>query len=474
MRKPLAVVCALIVGFALGMLLPGRTGVPAAAEGDGDPALEIPAAAARMWFPPAEQFANGAPPLSDESLEELLAALDVAMTAEETLADFEREADVHLWNFMRRLAVPVVGEEQQERIKAYLDALAEKHPESRTIEHRKRLVDSYAGHTPQMPSFSNFVLLFRSDGKRYPDPGEPFEDAQVDRMLAELDVILNLPESTGRFDYDAGLSLRNLVFRLRRGLVSDDQTARIVAYLDGLGERFPDAVEKIDEHRFLVENLTPGRIAPNIVGKDTEGIEFELEDYRGKIVALLFSGEWCGPCRAEYPYQRAMLEAFRDRDVVLLGINSDAVLDTIVQAKERERLGYRTWWDGHGQPDAGLVAADGPIATQWRVDGWPTTYVLDEEGVIRHIDRRGGSLFAALDRLLKDKTWREQLEEAEAEEEADESDSGTEEGSPGTDRATPGNGEAAPGDGEATPGDSEATPGAGGATPGADQGAGRL
>ena len=429
MRKPLAVVCALIVGFALGMLLPGRTGVPAAAEGAGDPALEIPAAAARMWFPPAEQFDNGGAPLSDESLEELLAALDVAMTAEETLADFEREADVHLWNFMRRLAVPVVGEEQQERIKAYLDALAEKHPESRTIEHRKRLVDSYAGHTPQMPSFANFVLLFRSDGKRYPDPGEPFEDAQVDRMLAELDVILNLPESTGGFDYDAGLSLRNMVFRLRRGLVSDDQTARIVAYLDGLGERFPDAVEKIDEHRFLVENLTPGRIAPNIVGKDTEGVEFTLEDYRGKIVALIFSGQWCGPCRGEYPYQRAMLEIYEEEDVALLGVNSDAVLDTIVQAKEREGLAYRTWWDGHSQPDADQVAAEGPIATQWNVLGWPQIYVLDEEGVIRHTDKRGGALIAAVDELVMGKRmreWQAEQEAAEVESEEAEGETGEE------------------------------------------------
>ena len=448
MRKPVAAVCALIVGFGLGVLLPGRTGGPSVEDGAGDPALEIPVAAARMWFPPAEQFDNGGAPLSDKSLDELMAALEVAMTAEETLADFEREADVHLWNFMRRLAVPVVSEEQQERIRAYLDALAKEHPESRsTIEHRKRLVDSYAGHSPEIPDFANFVLLFRSDGRRYPDPGEPFEDAQVNRMLAELDIILNLPESTGGFEDHARLPLRNMVFRLRRGIVSDDQTARIVAYLDELGERYPDNVETLGEHRFVVENLTPGRVAPNIVGKDTEGIEFALEDYRGKVVALLFSGQWCGPCRAEYPYQRAMLEAFRDRDVALLGVNSDAVLDTIVQAKERERLDYRTWWDGHSQPDAGLVATDGPIATHWRVDGWPTTYVLDEEGVIRHIDRRGGSLFAALDRLLKDKTWREQLEAAEAEAEAgaeaDEPDTGACEAAPGTGEATPGTGEGA-------------------------------
>ena len=163
----------------------------------------------------------------------------------------------------------------------------------------------------------------------------------------------------------------------------------------------------------------PGRVAPNIVGKDTEGIEFTLEDYRGNIVALIFSGQWCGPCREEYPYQRGMLEAFKDRDVVLLGVNSDAVLDTIVQAKERERLDYRTWWDGHSQPDAELVAADGPIATRWNVSVWPTIYVIDEEGVIRHTDKRGGALVAAIDKMLTHKTMREYRERAVEEEEVD-------------------------------------------------------
>ena len=94
-------------------------------------------------------------------------------------------------------------------------------------------------------------------------------------------------------------------------------------------------------------------------------------------------------------------------------MNSDAVLDTIVNAKEREGLDYRTWWDGHSQPDADMVAAEGPIAKRWNVTGWPQIYVLDEDGVIRHTDKRGGSLIAAVDKLLMDKRMREYREQAE-------------------------------------------------------------
>ena len=412
MRKPLAIIGAIVVSFGLGALVAGSSG--AAGAGAGDWELDVPAAAAKLWFPPADQFDNEGEPLSEESFEELMAALEVAMTAEETLADFEREADLHLWNFVRRLSVPEISDEQKERIHAYLDALAEEHPDSEVIGQRKRLVDSYAKHMPSMPGFAGFVTLFEDEEGSYPEEGEPFEDWQVDRMLAELDAVANLPEATGDFETELRIPLWQMGNRLQRSALSDDQTDRIVAFLDELEEKYPEGAEPIEQQRFVVQNLMPGKVAPNIVGKDTEGVEFTLEDYRGNIVAVIFSGQWCGPCRGEYPYQRGMLEAFKDRDVVLLGVNSDAVLDTIVHAKEREGLDYRTWWDGHSQPDADLVAAEGPIAKQWNVVGWPTIYVIDEDGVIRHADKRGGALVAAVDELLMDKTMREYQEQAEA------------------------------------------------------------
>ena len=426
MKQPLAVVCAVIVSFGLGMLLAGGVGAPDAETDVFE--LDVPAAAERMWFPEAAEYDNEGEPLSDESFEKLMSSLEVAMTAEETLADFEREADLHLWNFIRRLAVPEISDEQKERINAYMDALAEEHPDSRAISQRRRLVDSYASHMPSMPSFVGFATLF-PDPEGLPSEGEPFEDTQVDQLLAQLEATLNVPEATGNFEAEASIPLWQLGMQLQRGTLSEEQAMHVSAFMDRLAEKYPDAAEKLDQQRFVIENLMPGKVAPNIVGKDTEGVEFTLEDYRGKIVALIFSGQWCGPCRGEYPYQRAMLEIYEEEDVALLGVNSDAVLDTIVQAKEREGLAYRTWWDGHSQPDADQVAAEGPIATEWNVLGWPQIYVLDEEGVIRHTDKRGGALIAAVDKLVMGKRmreWQAEQEAAEVESEEAEAETGEE------------------------------------------------
>ena len=421
MRQPLAVVCAVVVSFGLGMLLAGSRGAPDTDEASPPPLAHVPVALQQEWFPPIADYDTGGEPLADEQFDELMSHLDAALNADETLADFETEADAQLWSFIRRLAVPEVTEEQKARASEYLEKLAERHPDHRTvIERRGQLLDSYAASMPSAPPATLSVMFFGM-ADEYDNEGEPFENAQVDRILGTLEGALSLPEVAADIENEAGTLFWRFGNRLQLGQVSEDQTARIVAFLDGLKEENPDAADFIDRQRFLVENLLPGNVAPNIVGTDTEGVEFALEDYRGRIVALIFSGQWCGPCRGEYPYQRAMLDLFEDEDVALLGVNSDALLETAVEAKKEERLDFRTWWDGHSQPDAEVAATEGPIATEWNVSGWPTIYVIDEEGVIRHVNKRGGELIAAVDRLLMDKRtreWEAEREAAEAEAEA--------------------------------------------------------
>ena len=440
MRQPLAVVCAVIVSFGLGMFLAGGTSSSASDDEVGSPLDRIPVALQREWFPPISEYDTEGEPLDDERFDALLADLEAALTAEETLADFATEADAQIWAFIRRLAVPEVTDEQKERATEYLGELAERHPDHRSlIERQVGMLDSYAASMPEAPPATMSVMFFGM-ADEYDNDGEPFDDAQVDRLLGTLDAALTLPAVAADIEGEASTLFWRFGNRLQLGQTSDEQTARIVAYLEDLKEKSPDAAEFIDRQRFLVENLVPGNVAPNIVGTDTDGVEFALEDYRGRIVTLIFSGQWCGPCRGEYPYQRGMLEIYDEEDVVLLGVNSDAKLETIQQAKIDEELPYRTWWDGHSQPDADVAATEGPIATEWNVSGWPAIYVLDEEGVIRHVNKRGGALIAAVDVLVTEKRmrgWEAQREAAEAEAESEEAgDDGDGDGA----KADPGDG----------------------------------
>ena len=84
---------------------------------------------------------------------------------------------------------------------------------------------------------------------------------------------------------------------------------------------------------------------------------------------------------------------------VLLGINSDKDRKAIKAVTEKERLTWRSWWDGGG--------IEGPIATQWQISNWPTIYVLDTNGVVRYTESHGGTpsgtaLDKIVDTLLKE------------------------------------------------------------------------
>src|SRR6202022_2384800 len=62
-----------------------------------------------------------------------------------------------------------------------------------------------------------------------------------------------------------------------------------------------------------MRHLSIGQTAPEIEGTDVEGKAFKLSDFQGKVVLLVFSGEWCGPCVAMYPQERALQARYKDK-----------------------------------------------------------------------------------------------------------------------------------------------------------------
>jgi peroxiredoxin len=141
-----------------------------------------------------------------------------------------------------------------------------------------------------------------------------------------------------------------------------------------------------------LRNLSLGRVAPEIAGKDVEGVAFKLSDYRGKVVVLTFSGNWCGPCRAMYPDDRELVSRLKDKPFALLSVNTDEDRATLRKSIKDGEITWRCWWDG-GQ--------EGPICKDWNVTSFPTVYVLDGRGIIRFKHVRGPSLDDAVATLLK-------------------------------------------------------------------------
>jgi len=231
---------------------------------------------------------------------------------------------------------------------------------------------------------------FRSSDA-YNTDGEIFPDEYVDDLLYLLAEHVKDSAVQADFVKESRLHFWRFFNRLSQGILNPEQTSKVESYFYELKTQFPDASDNIDKRLFQLNNLMPGKVAPNIMGNDIKGVPFELNDYRGKITLLVFSGQWCGPCRSEYPYQRFLLELFKDDPVDIVSVNSDPMEVAKVYKKENN-LNYRSFFDGGG--------TKGPIATRWNVTGWPQTYILDKDGIIKAVGARHETMITVVKKLL--------------------------------------------------------------------------
>ena len=195
--------------------------------------------------------------------------------------------------------------------------------------------------------------------------------------------------------------------RLQTGRLSAPQEARVLAHLDGLGQRHANLGPAIAGTRRVIQQLTVGKPAPDIAGTDLTGQPFKLSDYRGKVVALVFTAEWCAICKTQAPYERFLLGRYERWPFALLTVQAGSDREAAHAAFMADHLAHRSWWDA---PAGG--ATNGPIAEAWNVIGWPATYLIDGTGVIRFVNVRDEDLLKAVRQLvdeqvsLDDKTRR--------------------------------------------------------------------
>ncbi len=94
-----------------------------------------------------------------------------------------------------------------------------------------------------------------------------------------------------------------------------------------------------------------------------------------------------------YPYERSLVEKFKNKPFVILGVNSDSDRERLKQAIAREGITWRSWWAG---------GIDSPIPQLYHVQRWPTLYLLDGQGMIRFTQIQGQALEDAIQFLLQE------------------------------------------------------------------------
>ena len=107
---------------------------------------------------------------------------------------------------------------------------------------------------------------------------------------------------------------------------------------------------------------------------DGEG-EISLASLRGSAVVINFWASWCQPCKKEAPLLEAAWRKYRDRGVVVLGIDSEDFAGDARKFVERYGITY---------PNVRTSSRD--VVVDYGLTGYPETFFVDREGqVVAHV-----------------------------------------------------------------------------------------
>ena len=90
------------------------------------------------------------------------------------------------------------------------------------------------------------------------------------------------------------------------------------------------------------------------------------------------------------PHEREMVEKLKEKPFTLVSISADEEKETLTKFLAKEKMPWTHWWNGQS----------GGILEDWDVQYFPTIYVIDSKGIIRHKDLRGEALEKAVHELL--------------------------------------------------------------------------
>lgn len=114
-----------------------------------------------------------------------------------------------------------------------------------------------------------------------------------------------------------------------------------------------------------------------------------MSKLRGHPVILDFWATWCGPCQAQSPIVNGISQRFKDKGLVVVGVNTSDAEGLAARFAAKKGLLFPMVYD-----------EGNTIANKYRVDNLPTLIVVSKEGKIVAV-RHGVTSDSDLERLVR-------------------------------------------------------------------------
>lgn len=149
------------------------------------------------------------------------------------------------------------------------------------------------------------------------------------------------------------------------------------------------ALGPIKEHQKALDAIKEGNAAPAFSLADINGQNVSLESLKGKYVLVDFWASWCKPCREENPNVVKAYKAFQSKGFEVLSVSVD-----------QDEAAWKEAVKADGLLWAQVRDAENTVAKLYAIQQIPTTFLLDQNGVIIASNLRGAALEAKLAELM--------------------------------------------------------------------------
>lgn len=153
-------------------------------------------------------------------------------------------------------------------------------------------------------------------------------------------------------------------------------------------ERFTALIEKVKRKNGI------GQPAQSFIRESLSGNEVSLHKYKGRVLLIDFWATWCFPCTEQMPHLKKCYKNYRDKGFEIIGFSLDGDKNTL--GKYLKSTGID--WEIISCPKA----QDDETINLYKVINIPASFLVDKNGILRHVNLTGKNLENAIEELLNE------------------------------------------------------------------------
>jgi thiol-disulfide isomerase/thioredoxin len=119
-------------------------------------------------------------------------------------------------------------------------------------------------------------------------------------------------------------------------------------------------------------------LAPSFSLTGMDGNTYHVGGPRDKALLINFWASWCGPCKLEAPDLTEIYEEYKDRlDIYAVNATNDDDKKNAEAFVAEYGFEFPVLWD--------LPKGEGSVVDLYRIGGYPTSFIVDKNGVIQEV-----------------------------------------------------------------------------------------